>query len=224
MPLQNNYNSENTPLELKAQVVLPNGNGSFTPCPKLLTEDEAIRYLRLDVNGPREADGFLAAQIYRKGSTDRKLSDWARAQIANHCKTIFRVAVRGQWIAKNPFADIRKPKPIVKKWHRLAVDDYYKLLNAAPTLRWKCFYALVYTSGARFGELFNLTWADIDFEQGHIYIRNREGSDCMPPFWLRITRSDSFSFPTTQWSLWDSNPRPLACHASALPTELRPQN
>ena len=134
---------------------------------------------------PREADGFIAAQIYHKGSSDRKLSDWARAQIANHCKTIFKVAVRWQWIAKNPFADVRKPKPVVKKWHRLAVDDYFKLLDAAPTLRWKCFYALVYTSGARFGELFNLTWADIDFEHGRVNIQNREGSDYMPPFLIK---------------------------------------
>ena len=28
--------------------VLPDGNGGFTPCPDLLTEDEAIRFLRLD--------------------------------------------------------------------------------------------------------------------------------------------------------------------------------
>jgi len=28
--------------------VLPDGNGGFTPCPELLTEDEAIRYLRLE--------------------------------------------------------------------------------------------------------------------------------------------------------------------------------
>ncbi|MHC4351462.1 MAG: site-specific integrase, partial [Planctomycetota bacterium] len=108
--------------------------------------------------GPREADSFFAAQIYRKGSSKRKLSDWARVQIVNHCKTIFNLAVRWQWIPTNPFANIRKPKPVVKKWHRLAVEDYYRLLDAAPTLRWKCFYALVYTSGARFGELFSLTW------------------------------------------------------------------
>jgi hypothetical protein len=25
------------------------------------------------------------------------------------------------------------------------------------------------------------------------------------------------------WSLWELNPRPLACHASALPTELKPR-
>ena len=36
---------------LIASVVLPDGNGGFLPCPELLTEDEAIRYLRLDAEG-----------------------------------------------------------------------------------------------------------------------------------------------------------------------------
>lgn len=31
---------------------LPDGNGDFTPCPELLTEDEIIRFLRFDGNGP----------------------------------------------------------------------------------------------------------------------------------------------------------------------------
>ena len=39
--------------------VLPDGNGGFTPCPELLTENEAIRYLRLDVNGPNNPEGTL---------------------------------------------------------------------------------------------------------------------------------------------------------------------
>lgn len=42
-----------------ATPVLPNGNGGFAACPSLLTEDEAIRYLRLDVNGPRKPSGTL---------------------------------------------------------------------------------------------------------------------------------------------------------------------
>ena len=39
-----------TPLSYGASIqpTLPNGNGGFTPCPALLTEDEAVRYLRLD--------------------------------------------------------------------------------------------------------------------------------------------------------------------------------
>lgn len=28
--------------------ILPDGNGDFMPCPELLTEEEAIRFLRLD--------------------------------------------------------------------------------------------------------------------------------------------------------------------------------
>lgn len=39
--------------------VLLDGNGSFTPCPEVLTEKEAIQYLRLDVNGPQNPSGTL---------------------------------------------------------------------------------------------------------------------------------------------------------------------
>jgi len=39
--------------------ILPDGNGGFTPCPELLTEDEAIRYLRLDIDGPHNPNGTL---------------------------------------------------------------------------------------------------------------------------------------------------------------------
>ncbi len=44
--------------------VLPDGNGGFTPCPALLTEDEAIRYLRLDTLGRKDPSKTL--QYYRE--------------------------------------------------------------------------------------------------------------------------------------------------------------
>jgi len=44
---------------ITALAVLPDGQGAFTPCPDLLTEDEAIRYLRLDVGGPKNPSGTL---------------------------------------------------------------------------------------------------------------------------------------------------------------------
>ena len=135
--------------------------------------------------GPKEADSFIAAQTHRRDKLDHKLSDWTRMQIVNHCKVVFGTALRWQWLLCNPFAHVHKPKPVTKKWHRLTVAEYAKLLETAPTLRWKCFYALAYTSGARFGELFNLTWADIDFERGRLHIENRDGSDRMPPFQIK---------------------------------------
>jgi len=44
--------------------VLPDGEGGFTPCPELLTEAEAIRYLRLDTLGVRDPRKTL--QYYRE--------------------------------------------------------------------------------------------------------------------------------------------------------------
>lgn len=46
-----------------AMAVLPDGNGGFTPCPELLTGDEAIRFLRLDA---QKADGKQTLRYYRE--------------------------------------------------------------------------------------------------------------------------------------------------------------
>ncbi len=45
-------------------VVLPDGNRSFTPCPELLTEEEAIRFLRLDAIDVEDPANTL--RYYRK--------------------------------------------------------------------------------------------------------------------------------------------------------------
>jgi hypothetical protein len=51
-------------IEVMTPVVLPDGNGGFTPCPELLTEEEAIRYLRLD--GIDIEDPANTLRYYRK--------------------------------------------------------------------------------------------------------------------------------------------------------------
>jgi len=43
--------------------VLPDGNGGFTPCPEVLTEEEAIRYLRLDLE--EHSDSRQTLKYYR---------------------------------------------------------------------------------------------------------------------------------------------------------------
>ena len=50
--------------ELMSPTVLPDGNGGFTPCPELLTEEEAIRFLRLDSIGVENPANTL--RYYRK--------------------------------------------------------------------------------------------------------------------------------------------------------------
>ena len=49
---------------LATPTVLPDGNGGFTPCPNLLTEAEAVLYLRLDTLGRKDPTKTL--QYYRE--------------------------------------------------------------------------------------------------------------------------------------------------------------
>ena len=46
--------------------VLPDGRGGFTPCPTVLTEEEAVRYLRLDLVGHKSPSDTLRYYRERK--------------------------------------------------------------------------------------------------------------------------------------------------------------
>ncbi|MHC4337578.1 MAG: tyrosine-type recombinase/integrase, partial [Planctomycetota bacterium] len=85
--------------------------------------------------------------------------------------------------AKNPFDDVESPKNLsVRPWHYLTPNEYMRLLDAAPWLQWKALYALAYTAGLRFGELFNLRWADIDFNKGELTVQNHAATAELPAF------------------------------------------
>lgn len=145
---------------------------------------------------PKKAAAFVARQKNRViGHEGEDLSPWTREQIKRHCKTMFETAVEWGLVLANPFGSLRLKKPGTKRWHRVTVAEYRKLLEVAPDLRWKAFYALAYTSGARMGELFSLTWNDIDFENGRVIVANREGSSDMPPFQIKDHESRRIPLP-----------------------------
>ena len=50
--------------KLMLPAVLPDGNGGFTPCPELLTEEEAIRFLRIESIGVEDPANTL--RYYRR--------------------------------------------------------------------------------------------------------------------------------------------------------------
>jgi integrase len=135
---------------------------------------------------PKKAAAFVAEQkSWAKAHEGEELSDWSREQIKRHCKTIFETAVQWGLLKTNPFKHLRSKKLAPKRWHRVTAPQYQRLLEAAPKLRWKVFYALAYTSGTRMGELFSLTWNDIDFENGRLVIANRDSTADMPPFHVK---------------------------------------
>ena len=55
----------NNKMEIMSFSILPPDRyGSYLPCPEVLTEEEAIRFLRLDIDGPKRPERTL--QYYRE--------------------------------------------------------------------------------------------------------------------------------------------------------------
>ena len=135
---------------------------------------------------PQGADLFLAAQ---KPVEKERLSEWTRAKILRNCKAMFNKAVKWDWIVKNPFEDVERPNLILRDWYYVTPNEYQRLLEAAPSIRWKACYALAYTAGLRFSELFNLTWDDVDLHAGEVRIRNRKGTPELPPFTVKTRKA-----------------------------------
>jgi len=108
---------------------------------------------------------------------------------------VFDAAVKWGLIPSNPFDALRFKKLATKRWHRVTAVEYCSLLEAAPTLRWKAFYALAYTSGARVAELFSLIWNDVDFESNRLIISNSESTADMPPFHVKDHEARTVPLP-----------------------------
>jgi hypothetical protein len=115
---------------------------------------------------PHMAAKFIA-ELGRLGKAKegQPLSEWTRSKILTRSKVIFGEAVKWELLVKNPFKCIKSSKLITTKWHFLKPEDYWKLLAVAPSLRWKAMYALAYTAGLRFGELFSLAGNEVDFKK-----------------------------------------------------------
>lgn len=52
-------NEANNNTVFSSPAVMSDGDGGWQPCPPLLTEEEAIRYLRLDIDGPTKPENTL---------------------------------------------------------------------------------------------------------------------------------------------------------------------
>ncbi len=95
----------------------------------------------------------------------------------------------------HPFGGIQVRRKPPRPWHHVTPAEFAGLLDAVPDARWKAFYLLAYTAGLRFGELFNLTWADVDFEQNRVHVRNREASAALPPAKVKDAEARTLLLP-----------------------------
>lgn len=131
----------------------------------------------------------------KSGRTE--LSGWGYKHYLKNCSAIFSMAVDWEYIKKNPFSKIKISTPTSKDWHFFNKDEFNAILKHTPNLRLKCLYAVLYGTGIRIGEAVNLLWngKDVDFENNRINVRNRAGSEILPPFSIKDHQNRSIPMP-----------------------------
>jgi integrase len=129
--------------------------------------------VRLKEIQPRHAEAFIA---------DRLASGLAVGTVNKDIRTlrrIFNLAIDPRGYLgenQNPFSRIRQRKKAQKKIRYISTEEYRSLFSATPRLWWRTLMSIAYGSGLRRGEILNLTWTDIDFENQRIHVLAKASS------------------------------------------------
>jgi integrase len=121
----------------------------------------------------RHAEAFIAGRLasgLAVGTVNKDIRTLRR---------IFNLAIDPRGYLRenqNPFGRIRQRKRVQKKIRYVSTKEYRTLLSATPRLWWRVLMSIAYGSGLQRGEILNLTWADIDFENQRIHVLMKESS------------------------------------------------
>jgi len=87
---------------------------------------------------------------------------------------IFRRAMRERIIRENPFEFATENLRVYRNQRQpFTKEEVEKILQNAPNRLHRDFYATLYFTGARFGEIAHLTWDEVDLDNRIIYIRDK---------------------------------------------------
>ncbi len=123
---------------------------------------------------PRDAEAFICQRI---------ASGLSPATVNKDIRTlrrIFNLAIDPRGYLKegrNPFVKIKQRKKTLKPVNYLSIEEYHTLLKSTDDLWWKAFISTAYCCGLRRGEILNLTWNDIDFENQYIKVSPKKNGE-----------------------------------------------
>jgi site-specific recombinase XerD len=117
-------------------------------------------------------------------------------------KRIYNLAVSRRQIDENPFRFLKGPKASKKKVLVLSEHEIVNLIKGTSVvpdlygLRWDIMILMAWVTGMRKGELLNLTWRDIDFENHVVEVTAKEDTAAT---WLwEIKDHDERTLPLTE--------------------------
>lgn len=90
-------------------------------------------------------------------------------------KAAFNRAVEWSYIPENPFKYVKLPRTIKKIPLFIEERELNQILKETENPDLEDLFALAFYSGLRLGEILNLKWEHISFQEKMIYVRNQKG-------------------------------------------------
>ena len=129
----------------------------------------------LRVLGNRKISSFSVGDI-EKFKTLR-LNDVSKTSVnieLRTCKAAFNVAMKWNYIDKNPFTHVKLFKVPQKGREYLNTEEVKALLQNIPQSWFYDIILFALNTGCRKGEIVNLKWEDVDLKRKEIFIRHAE--------------------------------------------------
>jgi integrase len=102
----------------------------------------------------------------------RGVRDRTREYAFGTLRTALNAAIERDLLAVNPCKKSLKPKCKPKEGTALPQEQADRLIEASATGEWEAMIRLAIFSGMRQGELFALTWDDVDFTRSTVHVRH----------------------------------------------------
>lgn len=124
----------------------------------------------------RELSDLSAADAegWRRAITDQGYATATIAKRTSAAKSVFRTAVRWEWLTRSPFADLRPGSQVnPDRAHYITLADTARPIEACPDTEWRAIVGLTRYAGLRCpSELGLLRWGDVDWDRGALTVRS----------------------------------------------------
>ncbi len=158
----------------------------------------AIRVLGADYTIQRVS--YTDAQRMKRNLAARGLAPATIGKVIRKLQGAFSRAIQLELIAVNPFKGVKLPKWQDKPIRTYKREEVEAMIEVAPTIWWKAFIELAYTSGLREGELLNLLWSDLAFDASEVRVAPKKA---------RIFTVAGETFPILAWDAKDYENRTI---------------
>ena len=110
------------------------------------------------------------AALYSRMRNERNMTPQILSSVHKLLHSAFEQAVLWEYVDRNPFHKATLPKPFPSPTEMLSNEEIKKLLQHSGFSLLGIAVHLAFAGSLRKGEILALTWADVDFENGTIFI------------------------------------------------------